>query len=238
MKRLNLISSPRNLSTALMYSFAQREDTKVIDEPFYAHYLSCTDINHPGKKEVLQSLSQNADEIIKEVIFAEYASDVLFVKNMTSHIIEMDERFLNRLTNIFYIRNPSQIIASYAKVVNMPSASEIGTVRQCELFMKLKKAGNNPVVFDSGELLKNPEKAIKKLCAACDIPFNNKMMSWSTGGIPEDGVWAKYWYENVHLSTGFKKQKTSLRVLPQKLVPLYEYLNPFYQKMYSFSIKV
>ena len=39
MVRINLISGPRNISTALMYSFAQRPDTFVLDEPFYAFYL-------------------------------------------------------------------------------------------------------------------------------------------------------------------------------------------------------
>ena len=37
--KIMLWSSPRNISTALMYSFAQREDTSVMDEPFYAYYL-------------------------------------------------------------------------------------------------------------------------------------------------------------------------------------------------------
>ena len=46
MKIINLISGPRNLSTALMYSFSQRPDTVVIDEPFYAHYLVTTGIDH------------------------------------------------------------------------------------------------------------------------------------------------------------------------------------------------
>ncbi|MGI8649730.1 MAG: sulfotransferase family protein, partial [Rubrobacter sp.] len=31
-------SGPRNVSTALMYSFRQRPDTSVVDEPFYGHY--------------------------------------------------------------------------------------------------------------------------------------------------------------------------------------------------------
>ena len=38
-KRICLWSGPRNISTALMYSFAQRSDTIVYDEPFYAYYL-------------------------------------------------------------------------------------------------------------------------------------------------------------------------------------------------------
>ena len=35
--RLNVWSGPRNVSTALMYSFAQRSDTRVVDEPLYAY---------------------------------------------------------------------------------------------------------------------------------------------------------------------------------------------------------
>ena len=33
------------------------------------------------------------------------------------------------------------------------------------------------------------------------------MLSWDRGGIKEDGIWAKYWYENVHKSQGFKPNK-------------------------------
>ena len=55
MKIINLISGPRNLSTALMYSFSQRPDTVVIDEPFYAHYLVTTGIDHPSRKDITAS---------------------------------------------------------------------------------------------------------------------------------------------------------------------------------------
>ena len=57
MKIINLISGPRNLSTALMYSFSRRPDTTVIDEPFYAHYLSTTGIDHPGREDTLKFMS-------------------------------------------------------------------------------------------------------------------------------------------------------------------------------------
>ena len=51
-KRICLWSGPRNVSTALMYAFAQRSDTHVIDEPLYAHYLYNTDraTAHPGTR--------------------------------------------------------------------------------------------------------------------------------------------------------------------------------------------
>jgi len=238
MKRIHLISSPRNLSTALMYSFAQRPDTKVVDEPFYAHYLSCTTVDHPGQAEILACQSTNAKKVIQEVLFKEYEESVLFIKNMTSHIKEMEEGFLEDLTNIIYIRNPKQIIASYAQIVEQPQAFEIGTIRQYELFQQLVKAGNNPIVLDSSILLDNPKKALEQLCLACEIPFFEAMLSWEAGPIAEDGIWAKYWYANVHQSTGFKKQKTSERPLPSKLIPLYESLKPYYEEMYASAIKI
>ena len=46
-------SGPRNLSTALLRSFENRNDTKVIDEPFYAYYLKKTQLNHPMKNEII-----------------------------------------------------------------------------------------------------------------------------------------------------------------------------------------
>ena len=60
-KRICLWSGPRNISTALMYSFSQRNDTKVFDEPLYAHYLNSTTAYqyHPGAKEILEKIFKN-----------------------------------------------------------------------------------------------------------------------------------------------------------------------------------
>ena len=123
-------------------------------------------------------------------------------------------------------------------MVDTPEASEIGTIRQYELFQKLQEKGNQPIVFDSSVLLENPNVALEKLCLACGIPFQEEMLTWKAKPIPEDGVWAKYWYANVHKTTGFKKQKTSDRTLPKHLVPLYEELKPYYDKMYASAIKI
>ena len=69
-KRICLWSGPRNVSTALMYAFAQRSDTHVIDEPLYAHYLHNTDraTAHPGIAAVMASMSTDGERVIREVI--------------------------------------------------------------------------------------------------------------------------------------------------------------------------
>ena len=68
MKIINLISGPRNLSTALMYSFSRRPDTKVIDEPLYGHYLRETNADHPGKEEIMQTLNCNGKSVVQDLL--------------------------------------------------------------------------------------------------------------------------------------------------------------------------
>ena len=236
MKKIHLISNPRNLSTALMYSFAQRPDTVVVDEPLYAYYLSKVKVDHPGQAEVLQSQSSDANEVIKMVFEGSYDSDLLFIKNMTAHLVDLDFLFLESLTNVLYIRNPRQILASFARVVETPSAWQIGTLRQAAIFDYLSQKEQPPIVLDSSELLKAPRAVLQQLCTACAIPFYEEMLQWEAGPRPEDGVWAKYWYGNVHQTTGFQKQATSERPLPAHLEALYEELRPAYERLYSHRI--
>ena len=47
--RISMWSGPRNISTTMMYSVAQRADTVVVDEPLYAAYVArIPDLDHPG----------------------------------------------------------------------------------------------------------------------------------------------------------------------------------------------
>ena len=52
-KIICLWSCPRNISTALMYSFGNREDTEIYDEALYGYYLHKTGLKHPGYNEII-----------------------------------------------------------------------------------------------------------------------------------------------------------------------------------------
>jgi hypothetical protein len=233
---LNLISGPRNISTALMYSFAQRSDTTVFDEPFYAVYLDKSGAKHPGRDEVLQAQSTNED-VVHTMIENHKSTPVLFIKNMAHHMEVMKKPFFDNSINIFLIRNPKQIIASYAQVIEQPVMRDIGIEYQFTLFEQLKNQNSNVIVLDSGLSLQHPEAVLKKLCDACNIPFEPAMLRWQTGPKPYDGVWAKHWYANVHNSSGFEKQITSERSLPESLQKLYEQARHYYEKLLPFSLK-
>ena len=229
-KPICLWSCPRNLSTALMYAFAQREDTKVFDEPLYAHYLKVSGVKHPAREQVLEALENDGNKVVKEVILQE-SDKLLFHKLMTHFLIGIDTEFLSEVINIIFIRNPEEIITSYSKVIPNPSMNDIGVKQQYELFLDLERRGIEPIVFDSKYLLKNPELMLSRLCKILDVSFDKKMLEWKKGARKEDGVWAKYWYKNIHNSTGFlpyaKKAITltgSNAVLAEECLPYYKFL--------------
>jgi hypothetical protein len=236
MPYINLISSPRNISTALMYSFAQRDDTRVLDEPFYACYLLISGANHPGKDDVIRD-QPNREEDVKKEIFAIQDKPVVFIKNMSHHLEVMDESFLDDVVNVFFIRNPKQIIASYAQVIEKPVMRDIGVEYQFNLWQRLMKKNQDPVVLDAGYLLENPESVLTQLCKRVGIPFQKSMLTWPPGPKPYDGIWAPHWYSNVHRSTGFEKQSTSSRLLPEHLEELYQDAKLLYEKLLPFSLK-
>jgi hypothetical protein len=234
-KYLHLISGPRNISTALMYSFAQRSDTLVVDEPFYAVYFSKTEVHHPGKEEVLK-VQSSSEEKVKGEVFRQHEKPVYFIKNMAHHLeVMVNQDFLSKCVNIFLIRNPRQIIASYAQVIEKPVMRDIGIEYEWKLFNKL----NDPksIVLDSGLLLENPESVLKQVCEHAGIAFEKQMLTWHPGPKSYDGVWAPHWYANVHKSSGFEKQPTSERTLPDPLKPLAEEADSYYKKLLQHAIR-
>lgn len=233
---LNLISGPRNLSTALMYSFAQRTDTTVLDEPYYAVYLVNTGLPHPGANDVLSALPQHEKEATSYIL-SSCTKPVLFLKNMAHHLEVLSDPLLPKAINIFLIRDPAQILASYAEVISEPTMRDIGIAFQYSLFRRLQEEGRRPVVVDSGLLLQDPVSVLTKLCRACGLDFEQRMAHWPAGPKPYDGVWAPYWYGNVHRSTGFERQPTSSRPLPARLSRLCSEALSFYQKLLPFALK-
>ncbi|MCW9709210.1 sulfotransferase family protein [Fodinibius salsisoli] len=232
-KRICLWSSPRNISTALMYSFAQRKDTTVVDEPLYGHYLTSTDADeyHPGAEDIIADQRNSAEEVIEEVIFGSYETPVVFFKQMTHHLVDLDWTFLEGTVNVILTREPKDMLLSYSKQVAEPTMRDVGYAKQLELVDYLKGIGQHPMVIDSKEILMNPSEKLSELCSYLALPFDEAMLSWEAGPRPEDGVWAPYWYDSVHQSTEFNSYKPKTETVPNQLRDLLVECEEIYQQL-------
>ena len=236
-KRICLWSGPRNVSTALMYAFAQRSDTQVIDEPLYAHYLHAKyraradESTHPGTAEVLASMPTDAAEVVRDVILGPCNAPVLFMKQMAHHLIEMDLGFLQQTINIFLIRDPKEMLPSLAKIIGTPTLADTGLKTQHDLLIALRAAGQSPPILDARLLLTDPRSVLSQLCERLGLRFEEAMLSWEAGGHPADGVWAPYWYSNVHRSTGFAPYRPKSEPFPTELLAVLEACSPHYEAL-------
>lgn len=203
-----------------------------MDEPFYGYYLKNAPLEyeHPSQKEVLQTMELNEEKVIEGINELSLKKQV-FVKGMAHHFLTDSPEFILNWENVILIRHPKKLIASFSKVIHTPTLNDIGIKKASELFLFLQKKGKTPIVIDSDELLKNPEIYLNKLCDLLQIPFSVKMLRWKKGGIPEDGIWAKHWYGNVHNSEGFAVQKSSSQPLPERLEPLLNKALPYYETL-------
>ena len=241
-KRICLWSSPRNVSTALMYAFAQRSDTHVIDEPLYAHYLhtkygaQARNSTHPDTATVMASMSTNSAEVIEQTILGPCEKPVLFMKQMAHHLINIDRSFLQHTTNVLLIRDPREMLPSLAKVIGTPTLADTGFKIQHDLRTDLRAAGQSPPILDARLLLENPASVLSQLCERLGLPFERSMLSWEAGGNPADGVWAPYWYQNVHRSTGFAPYRPKSEPFPTELEPVFKECLGYYEALWREAI--
>ncbi len=218
--RLNVWSGPRNVSTALMYSFAQRADTRVVDEPLYAHYLRVSGAEHPGRDEVLAAQENDGERVVRDVILGPCERPVMFFKQMAHHLVELDHAFLARTRNVILTRDPEEMLTSLVENIPEPTLRDTGFAAQTALLRELRAIGQKPPVLVAHEILIDPRGVLERLCADFGIAFDAAMLAWRAGPRPEDGVWAKHWYASVHGSKGFQPYRKKTTQVPERLQPL------------------
>ena len=235
--RICLWSGPRNVSTALLYSFAQRPDTRAVDEPLYAHYLRVSGARHPGWRDVLAVQDNDGERVVREVIFGDYDRSVVFFKLMAHHLVDIDLGFLERVANVLLIRDPREVLPSLVNQVPEPEIADTGIALQWRLYEDLARAGAPPPVLDARETLLDPEGVLRTLCGQLGIDFVDGMLSWEVGPRPEDGIWAPHWYHNIHRSTGFQPYRPKEEPVPERLLPLLAECRPYYERLVEHAIR-
>ena len=229
-----LWSGPRNVSTALMYSFAERPDIRVVDEPLYGHYLLVSGADHPARDTIMRSMRCDGNAVMRELIERQRLDSTrrFFLKHMAHHLVDLDLDFLRETSNIFLIRDPREMLPSLTIQLPRATLRDTGLKRQWELFENLRSAGQHPAVLDSRELLRDPPGILRQLCEHLEIPFDPGMLSWEAGPRDEDGIWAPHWYHAVHRSTGFAPYRAK-QGFPEHLRPLLDECKPWYERLFE-----
>jgi Sulfotransferase domain len=235
---LAMWSGPRNISTAMMYSFGNRADCEAWDEPFYGYSLQAKGNDHPMRDEIIAAMETDWDRLVEKCTTPSL-KPLLYQKHMTHHMpINNDLGFIHQLTNAFLIRDPAKVLASYSQKWADVDLAAIGIVEQVALFDRVAdRLGFAPPVVDSDDILANPEAVLRKLCAACSIAFDSNMLHWPKGPKACDGIWASHWYNAAWASESFAAQQKSAAVLPPQLQSIADTARPCYEKMAGFRIR-
>jgi hypothetical protein len=220
----------------MMRAWENRGDCAVVDEPLYAHYLAHTGLDHPGREAVIAAGETDWRPVTAWLTGPVPAGKAIwYQKHMTHHLLPHIERsWLGRLTHLFLIRDPREVLLSYVRSRPNVVAEDLGVLQQREIFDYVRSlTGGTPLVVDAGQFLRAPEAQLRALCEALEIPFQERMLRWSAGPRASDGVWAPYWYEAVLRSTGFEPYRERDRDVPHEYRKIIDAVMPPFEALYE-----
>ena len=233
-------SGPRNISTAMMRSWGSRSDTFVVDEPYYAYYLSQNDLDHPGREEVVREGVLDVQKISNGLVNDTNDNcSIYYQKHITHHLLDsIDREWMKSVVNCFLIRDPKDMIISYSRVHPDLNMHLLGLEEQSDIFEYVKNiTGEIPPIIDAKDVLMNPRDVLSKLCNKLGVIFSEEMLTWARGSRDTDGNWGKYWYNNVVNSTGFNEYKPKKEEIPDKYLDLYKDCYKLYKNLHDLRIK-
>ncbi len=238
--RIAMWSGPRNISTAMMRSWGNRDDTFVCDEPLYGHYLDVTNLDHPGAKEVIAHHECDPAKFIAWLTGPiPEGKSIFYQKHMAHHLLpDIDRSWLSDVTNCFLIRDPREMLTSLVKITPTPGIEDTGLPQQVEVFDRVRQhTGRIPPVLDSKDVLEDPQRLLTLLCAELGIEFREHMLTWPAGRRETDGVWARHWYQAVEASTCFNRYKPKLDPVPEGMEDLHAQCVEYYDRLYAHRLR-
>lgn len=234
--RIAMWSGPRNVSTALMRSWGNRDDTHVADEPFYAYYLTQRPTDHPGVEAVIELHETDWRKVVAALTGPVPGGKAVFYqKHMAHHLLpEVDRGWMAGVQHCFLIRHPREVVFSLVQHMPHPTVRDTGFPQEAEIFDYVcQQTGQVPPVVDARDLLRDPERILRLLCERLGVAFSARMLSWPAGQRATDGIWGRYWYAGVRKSTGFQAYVPREDVLSAEHMRVFWDCLDDYRKLYA-----
>ena len=211
---------PRNISTAMMRSFASRADCAVSDEPFYGCFLKETGIDHPLASQTMADMDCDWQSVRAACGGSvPGGKPVWYQKQMAHHMVgPVAPDDVAGVVHAFLIRDPARMVASYAAKRETVTPDDLGAAATRAFFEReSERLGHAPPVVDAADVLRDPAGTLAALCGALGIAWDDAMLAWPAGPHPADGAWAPHWYGGVWQSTGFEAREAAPPVLTPEL---------------------
>jgi hypothetical protein len=239
--RIAMWYGPRNISTAMMRAWENRDDCAVVDEPLYAHYLARTGADHPGRDEVVAAGETDWRRVVDALTGpVPGARPIWYQKHMCHHLLaHVGHDWIHELANAFLIRDPAAVVDSYLRTRSEITPDDIGLAQEARLFDEVADRGDTaPPVIDSDEFLSSPEAHLRALCERFGIAFSERMLHWPAGPRASDGVWAPHWYQAVWKSTGFTTPDRREIRLEGHAARVADACRPHYEHLYRHRLRI
>lgn len=203
-----LWAHPRSMSTATERIMRERGDCRVFHEPFLAyHYLHRRADTMPMLDTELAA-PRDYPEIRRMLLDAGREQPVFF-KDMSYFAIDAllaDEAFCRRLCNVFLIRDPRRSIASYYKLDDSVSLTEVGLDAQWRHVEHLQTLGVPVMVLEAEAIAADPQREIGALWRRANLPYLDAAFSWRADATPADWQYVRGWHGDAIRSSGIRRE--------------------------------
>ncbi len=185
-----------------------------------------------------------------EKLLAEYKGfSAVFAKNHAFFVRGRCQEYIHgpfsNFKHTFLIRHPSKAIPSQYKACAACKFNfdDTNYCQLYEMFRAVQEVESSPLVLDADDLLENPKRMMELYCSATGLPFDDDMLSWSPGVVPDswmDTIQPEVWYGTAIRSSGFLKPKppavVSLSEFPEVVRKAVDDALPSYEAMHSARI--
>ena len=227
---------PRSISTAFERVFVERGDFRVLHEPFSTSYYFSPERRSERFAETEPREEYRYEKVLSEVMSP--GEDPVFLKDMAYHIAPiMDRELVGRFMNTFLMRDPRDVVLSYAKKWPDFTFEEAGYEELYRLYGYAIEEGQDPIVVDAQDLSENPDAVVAAYCNALGIDHKPEALTWEPREIPEWETWDG-WHDSAQESTGIEKLPRKEIELPDDLEDLYLRCLPFYEALYAKRLRV
>ncbi|WP_030253790.1 hypothetical protein [Streptomyces violens] len=232
---LALWSAPRSRSTVFFRTMLERPDVLSLHEPF------CNIVND-GSTRAGDRTVESADDLM-DVLLDLSGHRTVFFKDTTDcqyDAVFARQDFLKRVRHTFLLRNPREIIPSFAALKPDMALHEVGIEYLHRIHQAVLEAGGQPIVLDSDDFVDRPESTLRAYCAAVGLPYREDTLHWQPGDRAEWRQSAS-WHADVSASSTVRRRpRAYARTIDNDplLRRLHEHHLPFYEQLWEQRLRI